>query len=60
MNDRRKPLLIVEDDPALQTQMKWAFDAYDVSVAADCEARWRSCGARAGGGDDGSGPAAGA
>jgi two-component system, NtrC family, response regulator len=37
MNDRRKPLLIVEDDPALQTQMKWAFDAYEVSVAADCE-----------------------
>jgi two-component system, NtrC family, response regulator len=37
MNDRRKPLLIVEDDPALQTQMKWAFDAYDVSVAADCD-----------------------
>lgn len=37
MTDKRKPLLVVEDDPALQTQMKWAFDAYDVSVAADRE-----------------------
>jgi two-component system, NtrC family, response regulator len=35
MNDARKPLLVVEDDPALQTQMKWAFDAYDVAVASD-------------------------
>jgi two-component system NtrC family response regulator len=33
----RRPLLIVEDDPALQTQMKWAFDAYEVVVAADRE-----------------------
>jgi two-component system NtrC family response regulator len=33
----RRPLLIVEDDPALQTQMKWAFDAYEVAVAADRE-----------------------
>mgnify|MGYP002783853148 FL=1 len=37
MTDKRKPLLVVEDDPALQTQMKWAFDAYDVSVATDRE-----------------------
>lgn len=37
MNAVRKPLLIVEDDPALQTQMKWAFDAYDVAVASDRE-----------------------
>jgi two-component system NtrC family response regulator len=33
----RRALLIVEDDPALQTQMKWAFDAYDVAVASDRE-----------------------
>ena len=33
MNDLRRPLLIVEDDPALQKQMKWAFDDYDVVVA---------------------------
>jgi len=37
MTEQRKPLLIVEDDPALQTQMKWAFDAYEVAVATDRE-----------------------
>ncbi len=37
MTDNRRALLIVEDDPALQTQMKWAFDAYDVVVASDRE-----------------------
>ena len=31
----RRSLLVIEDDPALQTQMKWAFDAYDVALAAD-------------------------
>jgi two-component system NtrC family response regulator len=35
VNETRQPLLVVEDDPALQTQMKWAFDAYDVVLAAD-------------------------
>ncbi|MGE5319260.1 MAG: PEP-CTERM-box response regulator transcription factor, partial [Hyphomicrobiaceae bacterium] len=37
MSDQRKPLLIVEDDPALQKQMKWAFDGYDVAVASNRE-----------------------
>jgi two-component system NtrC family response regulator len=37
MTDRRRPLLIVEDDPALQKQMKWAFSDYDVALAADRE-----------------------
>ena len=31
----RKPLLIVEDDPALQKQMRWAFDGYETVVADD-------------------------
>jgi two-component system NtrC family response regulator len=35
--DSRKPLLIVEDDPALQKQMRWAFDAYETVVASDRE-----------------------
>jgi two-component system NtrC family response regulator len=35
MSDRRRSLLIVEDDPALQKQMKWAFSDYDVALAAD-------------------------
>jgi two-component system NtrC family response regulator len=37
MTEARRSLLVVEDDPALQTQMKWAFDAYEVSVASDRE-----------------------
>jgi len=37
MTDKRKPLLVVEDDPALQKQMRWAFDAYEVLTANDRE-----------------------
>jgi two-component system NtrC family response regulator len=37
VTDARKPLLIVEDDPALQKQMQWAFDGYETIVAADRE-----------------------
>jgi two-component system NtrC family response regulator len=35
MNEKRKPLLIIEDDPALQKQMRWAFDRYEIVVADD-------------------------
>ena len=35
MSDKRQPLLIVEDDPALQKQMKWAFSQYEVALAHD-------------------------
>ena len=35
INAKRKPLLIVEDDPALQKQMRWAFDQNDTIVASD-------------------------
>ena len=35
MTEARKPLLIVEDDPALQRQMQWAFDKYETIVATD-------------------------
>ena len=38
MNASRTPLLIVEDDPALQKQMTWAFDAYEPVSASDREA----------------------
>jgi two-component system NtrC family response regulator len=35
---QNKPkLLIIEDDPGLQKQLKWSFDAYDVVVAGDRE-----------------------
>ena len=37
MTVARKPLLIVEDDPALQKQMQWAFDKYETIVASDRE-----------------------
>ncbi|HVC10784.1 MAG TPA: PEP-CTERM-box response regulator transcription factor [Burkholderiales bacterium] len=38
MSERRAPLLlIVEDDPALQTQMCWAFDQYETVTAGDRE-----------------------
>ena len=37
MSDKRRPLLIVEDDPALQKQMRWAFDQYETVVADDRE-----------------------
>jgi two-component system NtrC family response regulator len=37
MTEARKPLLIVEDDPALQKQMQWAFDKYETIVANDRE-----------------------
>ena len=37
MSEARKPLLIVEDDPALQKQMQWAFDKYETIVASDRE-----------------------
>jgi two-component system NtrC family response regulator len=37
MNDARRPLLIVEDDTALQKQMRWAFDKYETVFADDRE-----------------------
>ncbi|MBL8481836.1 MAG: PEP-CTERM-box response regulator transcription factor [Rhodocyclaceae bacterium] len=37
MSDRKRTLLIVEDDPALQKQMRWSFDRYDTVVANDRE-----------------------
>ncbi|MGN2392875.1 PEP-CTERM-box response regulator transcription factor [Pelomicrobium sp. G1] len=35
MSEKRRPLLIVEDDPALAKQMRWAFDQYEVVLAGD-------------------------
>ncbi|MEI7967404.1 MAG: PEP-CTERM-box response regulator transcription factor [Betaproteobacteria bacterium] len=37
MTEKRKPLLVIEDDPALQKQMRWAFDQYEVLLAEDRE-----------------------
>jgi two-component system NtrC family response regulator len=33
----KQKLLIIEDDPGLQKQLRWSFDAYDVVVAGDRE-----------------------
>jgi two-component system NtrC family response regulator len=46
MTETRRPLLIVEDDPELQKQMRWAFDRYETVVASDREsaiAQMRRC-----------------
>jgi two-component system NtrC family response regulator len=37
MTEKRRTLLIVEDDPALQKQMRWAFDGFETVVAGDRE-----------------------
>ena len=37
MSEKRRPLLIVEDDLALQKQMRWAFEGYEVLLANDRE-----------------------
>ncbi|HRE16943.1 MAG TPA: PEP-CTERM-box response regulator transcription factor [Rhodocyclaceae bacterium] len=34
---KSRPLLIVEDDPALQKQIKWSFDQFETQVASDRE-----------------------
>lgn len=35
MSNDKKTLLIVEDDPGLQKQLKWSFDNYQVIIAGD-------------------------
>ena len=35
MTSERPKLLIVEDDPGLQAQLKWAYDDFDVVIAGD-------------------------
>ncbi|HVW64220.1 MAG TPA: PEP-CTERM-box response regulator transcription factor [Nitrosospira sp.] len=37
MNQEKRKLLVIEDDPGLQKQLRWSFDAYEVLVAADRE-----------------------
>jgi two-component system NtrC family response regulator len=35
LKNDKKPLLIVEDDKGLQSQLRWAFDDFDVTVSGD-------------------------
>ncbi len=37
MTDQKKALLVVEDDPGLQSQLRWCFEDYEVLVAEDRE-----------------------
>lgn len=37
MSQDKKSLLVIEDDPGLQKQLRWSFDAYEVFVASDRE-----------------------
>ncbi|MFN3789587.1 PEP-CTERM-box response regulator transcription factor [Massilia sp.] len=38
MSQTKPKLLIIEDDPGVQKQLRWSLDAYDVVVAGDREA----------------------
>jgi len=38
MTEELKKLLVVEDDPGLQTQLKWCFEGYQVIIAGSREA----------------------
>ena len=35
MKDRKRKLLVVEDDKGLQSQLRWAFDDFEVTIAGD-------------------------
>jgi two-component system NtrC family response regulator len=37
MSQDKKSLLVIEDDPGLQRQLRWSFDSYEVLVASDRE-----------------------
>lgn len=37
MTDQQKRLLVVEDDPGLQSQLRWCFEDYEVLIAEDRE-----------------------
>ena len=37
MSDTRPKLLIVEDDPGLQRQLRWAYEEYQLFIAGDRE-----------------------
>ena len=37
MSETRNTILVVEDDPGLQKQLRWSFDGYDVLLAGDRE-----------------------
>ena len=38
MDTTTRKLLVIEDDPGLQTQLRWCFESYDVEIAGDRKA----------------------
>ena len=38
METATRKLLVIEDDPGLQTQLRWCFESYDVEIAGDRKA----------------------
>lgn len=38
MDEKTNRLLIVEDDPGLQSQLRWSFDDFEIAVASDRQA----------------------
>lgn len=37
MEEANRKLLVIEDDPGLQTQLRWCFENYEVTIAGDRE-----------------------
>ena len=37
MDAATRKLLVIEDDPGLQTQLRWCFENYEVLIAGDRE-----------------------
>jgi len=42
MEEPTRKLLVIEDDPGLQTQLRWCFESYGVEIAGDREAALES------------------
>ena len=38
MYEKNNRLLIIEDDPGLQGQLRWSFDGFEIAVAGEREA----------------------
>jgi ActR/RegA family two-component response regulator len=38
MSDKKPVLLVIEDDPGLQAQLKWSYDDFEVVIAGDRDA----------------------
>ena len=40
MTSNKRHLLVVEDDKGLQSQLRWAFEGYEVAIAGDHPNGW--------------------